>query len=208
MLKNRIIPCLDVKDGRVVKGVNFVGLRDAGDPVEQARIYDEAGADELCFLDISASHENRDIILDVVTRTAEVCFMPLTVGGGVRNLDDIRRLLLAGDSAHIVPPTGAKGLNMAIGDVQIMTRALKLYFEEGSTTFLDKYSDTCLKRVWQVQRFASMLCYNLHRFPDHNQFEHKMQLAELNNMTHSIQAMRAFAQSYTGLPVELFYDLE
>jgi len=118
------------------------------------------------------------------------------------------RLLLAGDSAHIVPPTGAKGLNMAIGDVQIMTRALKSYFEEGSTTFLDKYSDTCLKRVWQVQRFASMLCYNLHRFPDHNQFEHKMQLAELNNMTHSIQAMRAFAQSYTGLPVELFYDLE
>ena len=96
MLKNRIIPCLDVKDGRVVKGVNFVGLRDAGDPVEQARIYDEAGADELCFLDISASHENRDIILDVVARTAEVCFMPLTVGGGVRNLDDIRRLLLAG----------------------------------------------------------------------------------------------------------------
>ena len=96
MLKSRIIPCLDVKDGRVVKGVNFVGLRDAGDPVEQARIYDEAGADELCFLDISASHENRDIILDVVTRTAEVCFMPLTVGGGVRNLEDIRRLLLAG----------------------------------------------------------------------------------------------------------------
>jgi cyclase len=96
VLKNRIIPCLDVKDGRVVKGVNFVGLRDAGDPVEQARIYDEAGADELCFLDISASHENRDIILDVVTRTAEVCFMPLTVGGGVRNLEDIRRLLLAG----------------------------------------------------------------------------------------------------------------
>ena len=90
MLKNRIIPCLDVKDGRVVKGVNFVGLRDAGDPVEQARIYDEAGADELCFLDISASHENRDIILDVVARTAEVCFMPLTVGGGVRSIQDVR----------------------------------------------------------------------------------------------------------------------
>lgn len=96
MLKNRIIPCLDVKDGRVVKGVNFVGLRDAGDPIEQARIYDEAGADELCFLDISASHEKRDIILDVVAGTAEVCFMPLTVGGGVRNLEDIRRLLTAG----------------------------------------------------------------------------------------------------------------
>ncbi len=96
MLKARIIPCLDVKDGRVVKGVNFVDLRDAGDPVEQARIYDAAGADELCFLDITASHEKRDIILDVVARTAEVCFMPLTVGGGVRQVDDVRRLLLAG----------------------------------------------------------------------------------------------------------------
>ena len=96
MLKTRIIPCLDVKDGRVVKGVNFVDLRDAGDPVEQATIYDEAGADELCFLDITASHERRDIILEVVTRTAEVCFMPLTVGGGVRKVEDIRRLLLAG----------------------------------------------------------------------------------------------------------------
>ena len=96
MLKARIIPCLDVKDGRVVKGVNFVDLRDAGDPVEQARIYDAAGADELCFLDITASHEKRDIILDVVRRTAEVCFMPLTVGGGVRSLEDIRALLLAG----------------------------------------------------------------------------------------------------------------
>ncbi len=96
MLKVRVIPCLDVKDGRVVKGVNFVDLRDAGDPVEQAKVYDREGADELCFLDITASSDNRDIILDVVSRTAEACFMPLTVGGGVRNLDDIRRLLLAG----------------------------------------------------------------------------------------------------------------
>src|SRR5581483_6192656 len=96
MLKVRIIPCLDVKDGRVVKGVQFVGLRDAGDPVEQARVYDAAGADELTFLDITASHENRDTILDVVARTAEQCFMPLTVGGGVRQVEDIRRLLLAG----------------------------------------------------------------------------------------------------------------
>ncbi|MCH2393553.1 imidazole glycerol phosphate synthase subunit HisF [Oceanibaculum sp.] len=96
MLKTRIIPCLDVKDGRVVKGVNFVDLRDAGDPVEQARLYDREGADELCFLDITASSDNRGIILDVVSRTAEQCFMPLTVGGGVRTLDDIRRLLLAG----------------------------------------------------------------------------------------------------------------
>ena len=96
MLKCRVIPCLDVKDGRVVKGVNFVDLRDAGDPVECAIAYDEAGADELCFLDITASHENRGTIVDVVKRTAEACFMPLTVGGGVRSTDDIRRLLLAG----------------------------------------------------------------------------------------------------------------
>jgi cyclase len=96
MVKTRIIPCLDVKDGRVVKGVNFLDLADAGDPVEQAKIYDREGADELCFLDITASHEGRDIIFDVVRRTAEQCFMPLTVGGGVRSLDDIRRLLLAG----------------------------------------------------------------------------------------------------------------
>jgi cyclase len=96
VLKARVIPCLDVRDGRVVKGVNFVQLVDAGDPVEQARIYDRAGADELCFLDITASHEERDVILDVVARTAEVCFMPLTVGGGVRNLEHIRQLLLAG----------------------------------------------------------------------------------------------------------------
>jgi cyclase len=96
MFKDRIIPCLDVKDGRVVKGVNFVNLRDAGDPVESAIVYDAAGADELCFLDITASHENRGIILDVVRRTAEACFMPLTVGGGVRTIDDIRALLASG----------------------------------------------------------------------------------------------------------------
>jgi len=96
MLKVRIIPCLDVHAGRVVKGVNFVDLVDAGDPVEQAKIYDAAGADELCFLDITASHENRETIYDVVRGTAEQCFMPLTVGGGVRTTDDIRKLLLAG----------------------------------------------------------------------------------------------------------------
>ncbi|HXZ00605.1 MAG TPA: imidazole glycerol phosphate synthase subunit HisF [Stellaceae bacterium] len=96
MLKMRVIPCLDVKDGRTVKGVNFVDLVDAGDPVEQARIYDREGADELCFLDITASSDNRDTLYDVVARTAEQCFMPLTVGGGVRGVDDIRRLLLAG----------------------------------------------------------------------------------------------------------------
>jgi cyclase len=96
MLKLRVIPCLDVKDGRVVKGVNFVALRDAGDPAEQAALYDAAGADELCFLDITASHENRDTILDVVSRTAARVFLPLTVGGGIRSTDDMRRLLLAG----------------------------------------------------------------------------------------------------------------
>ncbi|MGO4873061.1 MAG: imidazole glycerol phosphate synthase subunit HisF [Roseiarcus sp.] len=96
MLKSRLIPCLDVKDGRVVKGVQFVDLRDAGDPVECAIAYDKAGADELCFLDITASHEDRGTLIDVVQRTAEVCFMPLTVGGGVRSLEDIRNLLLAG----------------------------------------------------------------------------------------------------------------
>ena len=95
-LKIRIIPCLDVKDGRVVKGINFVGLKDAGDPVEAAAAYDAAGADELCFLDITASHENRDTIFHIVERTAERCFMPLTVGGGVRTTEDIRKLLTAG----------------------------------------------------------------------------------------------------------------
>jgi imidazole glycerol-phosphate synthase subunit HisF len=96
VFKVRVIPCLDVKDGRVVKGVNFVNLRDAGDPVEAAIAYDEAGADELAFLDITASHEDRDIMLDVVQRTAEACFMPLTVGGGVRTIEDIRALLSSG----------------------------------------------------------------------------------------------------------------
>jgi cyclase len=102
MLKARIIPCLDVKNGRVVKGINFVDLVDAGDPVEQAQIYDSAGADELTFLDITASSDNRDTIYDIVARTARVCFMPLTVGGGVRQVEDVRKLLLAGaDKASI-----------------------------------------------------------------------------------------------------------
>src|SRR5208282_1396963 len=96
MLAKRLIPCLDVKNGRVVKGVNFVGLRDAGDPVEIARQYDAQGADELCFLDITASHEGRGTLLEIVRRTAEQCFCPLTVGGGVRTVDDIRALLRAG----------------------------------------------------------------------------------------------------------------
>ena len=96
MLKNRVIPCLDVKDGRVVKGVNFINFVDAGDPVEVAKSYDEMGADELCYLDITASHENRGTLIDVVKRTADECFMPLTVGGGIRTIEDIRQLLIAG----------------------------------------------------------------------------------------------------------------
>ena len=120
MLKARVIPCLDVKDGRVVKGVNFVNLRDAGDPVECALAYDRAGADELCFLDITASHEDRGTLLDVVRRTAAVCFMPLTVGGGVRTLDDIRNLLLAGaDKASIN--------SAAVADRQFVRRAAEKF---------------------------------------------------------------------------------
>lgn len=108
MLKPRLIPCLDVKDGRVVKGVNFEGLRDAGDPVECAKAYDAAGADELCFLDITASHEKRAIIFDVVRETAEHCFMPLTVGGGVRTVEDVRQLLLAGADKVSINTTAVK----------------------------------------------------------------------------------------------------
>ncbi|MEN3929637.1 imidazole glycerol phosphate synthase subunit HisF [Microvirga sp. W0021] len=108
MLKVRVIPCLDVKDGRVVKGVQFVDLIDAGDPVESAKAYDAAGADELCFLDITASHENRGTLLDVVSRTAEACFMPLTVGGGVRTVEDIRALLLAGADKVAINTTAVK----------------------------------------------------------------------------------------------------
>ena len=114
MFKVRVIPCLDVKDGRVVKGVNFVNLRDAGDPVEAAIAYDAAGADELCFLDITASHENRDTIFDVVTRTAEACFMPLTVGGGVRTLEDIRTLLASGADKVSINTAAVQNRNFVI----------------------------------------------------------------------------------------------
>jgi cyclase len=111
VLKVRVIPCLDVKDGRVVKGIKFVDLRDAGDPVEAAMAYDAAGADELCFLDITASHENRGTILDVVQRTAEACFMPLTVGGGVRSVDDIRALLKSGADKVSINTAAVKDRN-------------------------------------------------------------------------------------------------
>jgi cyclase len=130
MLKVRVIPCLDVAGGRVVKGVNFVDLRDAGDPVEQAAVYDKAGADELCFLDIGASVEKRDIMLDVVARTAERCFIPLTVGGGVRNLEDIRRLLLAG--ADKVSINSA-----AIADPDLVRRAAEKFGSQCVTVAMD-----------------------------------------------------------------------
>ncbi len=130
MLKARIIPCLDVKDGRVVKGVNFVDLRDAGDPVAQARVYDAAGADELCFLDITASHEKRDIILEVVRHSAEVCFMPLTVGGGVRTLEDIRALLLAGADKVSINTA-------AVADPDFVAAAARKFGNQGIVVAID-----------------------------------------------------------------------
>jgi cyclase len=111
MLKNRIIPCLDVKNGRVVKGINFVELKDAGDPVEQAKIYSESGADEICFLDITASNENRDTLIDIVKKTAKECFVPLTVGGGVKSIKNIRELLLAGADKVSVNTAAVKNID-------------------------------------------------------------------------------------------------
>tara|TARA_B100001123_G_scaffold176994_1_gene202927 strand:+ start:10138 stop:10896 length:759 start_codon:yes stop_codon:yes gene_type:complete len=112
MLKKRIIPCLDIKDGRVVKGINFINLVDAGDPSEQAKIYNDSGADEICFLDITASHEKRDILLDVVKKTTEKCFVPLTVGGGVRSMEDISNLLLAGADKVTINTAAVKNENL------------------------------------------------------------------------------------------------
>ncbi|MBA3516322.1 MAG: imidazole glycerol phosphate synthase subunit HisF [Rhizobiales bacterium] len=134
-LKARVIPCLDVKDGRVVKGVNFVDLRDAGDPVEAAKAYDAAGADELCFLDIAASHENRATILDVVRRTAEECFMPVTVGGGVRSVEDIRTLLLAGADKVAINTA-------AVADRALVARAA------------DKFGDQCIVVAIDARRVS------------------------------------------------------
>lgn len=136
MLKVRVIPCLDVKDGRVVKGVQFEQLRDAGDPVESAMAYDKAGADELCFLDITASHENRGTLIDVVTRTAEACFMPLTVGGGVRTVDDIRALLLAGADKVSINTA-------AVFDRQFLARAA------------DKFGDQCIVVAIDAKRVST-----------------------------------------------------
>ena len=145
MLKARVIPCLDVKDGRVVKGVNFVDLRDAGDPVEIAKAYDEAGADELCFLDITASHENRGIILDVVSQTAEQCFMPLTVGGGVRTVEDIRRLLLAGADKVSINTA-------AVNDRQFVREAAEKFGSQCIVVAIDakKVSEEGQPDKWQI----------------------------------------------------------
>src|SRR5687767_6722515 len=148
MLKMRVIPCLDVKDGRTVKGVNFVNLVDAGDPVEQAKLYDAAGADELCFLDITASSENRDTLYDVVAKTASACFMPLTVGGGVRKVDDIRKLLLAGadkvsiNTAAVKEPAfvrqaaekfGAQCITVSIDAKQVAAKRYEIFTHGGRT---------------------------------------------------------------------------
>src|SRR6201996_5954893 len=145
VLKARVIPCLDVKDGRVVKGVNFVDLRDAGDPVESARAYDAAGADELCFLDIAATHEKRGILLDVAQRTAEACFMPRTLGGGVRTVDDIRQLLLAG--ADKVSINSA-----AVADRQFVARAAEKFGQQCIVVAIDakKVSPPGMDARWEI----------------------------------------------------------
>jgi cyclase len=149
MLNKRIIPCLDVHAGRVVKGTNFLNLRDSGDPVELASRYDAEGADELVFLDITASHEGRDIILDVVARTAEVCFMPLTVGGGIRNLDDIRKLLNAG--ADKVSINSA-----AVRDPELVRRAAERFGSQCIVVNIDP------KRVWKEENGQRRQVFEVH----------------------------------------------
>lgn len=164
MLKHRIIPCLDVKDGRVVKGVNFVGLRDAGDPVEQAKLYDAAGADELTFLDITASHENRDSIYDVVARTAEAVFMPLTVGGGVRTVEDFRRMLLAGadkvavNSAAVARPELIRDAALKFGNqcVTVAIDAKQVSPENWHVFVRGGREDTGLDTVAWAQQAAAL----------------------------------------------------
>ncbi len=145
MLKTRIIPCLDVKDGRVVKGVRFEGLRDAGDPVEAARAYDAAGADELCFLDITASREARGTLLEIVSRTAEACFMPLTVGGGVRTVEDVRALLLAGADKVAINTAAVK-------DPEFVARAADKFGAQCIVVAIDakRVSGTGEPAAWQI----------------------------------------------------------
>lgn len=145
MLAKRIIPCLDVKDGRVVKGTNFLNLRDAGDPVEIAALYDTEGADELTFLDITASHENRNIILDVVRKTAEQVFMPLTVGGGIRSIDDIRRLLIAGADKVSINTSAVK-------DPEFITKASRRFGRQCIVLAIDtkRVKDDISSMKWEV----------------------------------------------------------
>jgi cyclase len=145
LLKVRVIPCLDVKDGRVVKGVRFVDLRDAGDPVEAAKAYDAAGADELCFLDITASHEERAILLDVVARTAEACFMPVTVGGGVRNVEDVRALMLSGADKVSINTA-------AVADRSVVARASEKFGAQAIVVALDakRVSRAGQRLRWEV----------------------------------------------------------
>src|SRR5512147_765922 len=143
MFKVRVIPCLDVKDGRVVKGVNFVNLRDAGDPVAASMAYDEAGADELTFLDITASHENRGIMLDVVRRTAEACFMPLTVGGGIRTIEDIRALLRAGADKVSINTA-------AVADPDFVRRAAERFGSQCTVVAVDARAVPGKPGTWEV----------------------------------------------------------
>ena len=141
MLKNRIIPCLDVKHGRVVKGINFVELKDAGDPVEQAKIYSDGGADEICFLDITASNENRETIIDIVKKTAKECFVPLTVGGGVRNIQNIKDLLLAGADKVAINTA-------AVNDISLVVDASKKFGSQCIVVALD--AKNISQNKWEV----------------------------------------------------------
>ncbi len=140
MLKNRIIPCLDVKNGRVVKGINFVDLKDAGDPVEQAKIYSDGGADEICFLDITASNENRDTIYDVVEKTSKKCFVPLTVGGGVRTVEDISKLLNCGADKVSINTA-------AVNDKQVVVNSSKKFGSQCIVVAIDAKKDG---DVWEI----------------------------------------------------------
>lgn len=162
----RVIPCLDVADGRVVKGVNFVDLVDAGDPVEQAQAYDRAGADELCFLDISASHEGRGTLLDMVRRTAEVCFMPLTVGGGVRSVEDARALLLAGADKVAVN-------SAAVSRPELVSEIAEKFGSQCVVASVDARVGTCEMRGWEVFTHGGRKATGI------DAVEHAVRLAEL-----------------------------
>ena len=151
MLKNRIIPCLDVKNGRVVKGINFVDLKDAGDPVEQAKIYSDGGADEICFLDITASNENRDTIYDVVEKTSKKCFVPLTVGGGVRSVEDISKLLNCGADKVSINTA-------AVNDNQVVVDSSKKFGSQCIVVAIDaKKMETCGRFILMVEETKLIL---------------------------------------------------